>query len=179
MWICELLNCTAQFMLFSYKISLEQFVLQYWENEIKSCSQIMKGKRMMEMDFWKKKTHQGKGGYGNDPVIRIKWKSKSLWLLSIYHSLNRIGLNARQPGWIYSALPAGGALLFWHASALQKSLNNQPVNVIIVGLSDHASSGNVFFLLLFFWGDVTNRIKGINWNCPASEGMGGWMESTR
>lgn len=48
--------------------------------------------------FLEKKTHQGKGGYGNDPVIRIKWKSKSLWLLSIYHSLNRIGLNARQPG---------------------------------------------------------------------------------
>lgn len=55
-----------------------------------------------------------------------------------------------------------GVLCYFDVSVLQKSLNNQPVNVIIVGLSDHASSGNVFFLLLFFWGDVTNRIKGIN-----------------
>lgn len=37
-------------------------------------------------------------------------------------------------------------------SALQKSLNNQPVNVIIVGLSDHASSGNVFFFVVVFLG---------------------------
>lgn len=56
-----------------------------------------------------------------------------------------------------------GVLCYFDMCQLcKKSLNNQPVNVIIVGLSDHASSGNVFFLLLFFWGDVTNRIKGIN-----------------
>lgn len=165
MWIFEVLSCTAQFVLFSCKISLEQFVLQYWENEMKSCSQIMKGKHTTEMDALQEKTHKGKGEHGKDPVIRIKWESKSLWLLSIYHNLKRIGLNVRQPGWIRSALPAGGSLLFWHVPSLQNSLNNQPVNDI-VGLSDHASSGSGFyflfffcFLFYFFWGggDKSNQ----------------------
>lgn len=43
---------------------------------------------MTEMDVLDEKTHQGKGGHGNDPVIRMNWKSKSLWLLAIYHNLN-------------------------------------------------------------------------------------------
>lgn len=51
----------------------------------------------MGMDVLKEKSHRGKGGTGNDPVIRMRWKSKSLWLLSIHHNLNRIGLNSRQP----------------------------------------------------------------------------------
>lgn len=45
------------------------------------------------MDVLKEKTHQGKGGHGNDSVIRMNWKSKSPWLLSIYHNLNGIGFN--------------------------------------------------------------------------------------
>lgn len=42
-----------------------------------------------------KKKQWGNGVHGNDPMIRMKWKSKSLWLLSIYHSLCGIGLNAQ------------------------------------------------------------------------------------
>lgn len=37
---------------------------------MKSWSQIMKGKRTTPMDVLEGKTHQGKGGHVNDPVIR-------------------------------------------------------------------------------------------------------------
>lgn len=46
------------------------------------------------MDILKKKqqTHQVNGVHENDRVIGMKWKSKSVWLLSIYHNPSRFGL---------------------------------------------------------------------------------------
>lgn len=122
------------------KKTLAQFTLQYWENGINSCSQIMRGKCMTEINVLKKdplgKPSPWEWSCDQDEMeiricVAVFHLSQSQWIW-VKCSIPWLNLCSAGRGWMFC---------FEICVSFAKKSSTIRVNVIVVGLSDQVWVG--------------------------------------